>query len=171
MLATASYINDLLATQVQNALRHIANEMHLLDGYPTSTLSDGIPTGSSEATSVERALMARQGIQDRLALIRRDADALTRAAHALGQLCQKVLGERLPRFDVPQCDGRDYEGSHLPWVPHSRDPANGWYDPKCTEAADESGLCPRCRIRERRFRQEHDLAPRASNVATPAAVA
>ena len=67
------------------------------------------------------------------------------------------------RHDVLLCDARPFEGSMVAWVPHSRAHNNGWSDPLCLDAADDSGLCIACARRERRWRDKNGLRPRNRN--------
>lgn len=187
----------LIAKNVTHALEHIARELSYADSYPTSTpgasieglglrrvLADCVGAGNPDLavapcpgcdicepmqyTPTERAAFARHRLTSNSAQIRVDITSLSTLLTSLAKVCDKTLGIRIP-IDVPRCDGRTFAGSDVPWVPHSRDPDNGWYDPTCIEAADASGLSPRCRVRERRWREEHGLAPREHNASVAAA--
>lgn len=155
------------ALLVAQALAHLSEEIAVCDGYPSSTLSDGMPPGSAELTSVERAVDGRQFATRSVDQIHDDIEALASLAASLRYVASHALGTRL-RVDVALCDGREFEGSSIEWVPNSRDPDNGWHDPMCREAADASKLCPRCRLRERRWRDEHGIAQRSTNAAVEA---
>lgn len=73
------------------------------------------------------------------------------------------------RIEGMICDGRPFEGSEIAWTPHSRAHDNGWHDPLCVDIADDSGLCLRCRARERRWREAHGKPQRKRNSYQPAA--
>lgn len=152
------------AVLVTMALIHVHRELLVLDGYPAATMSDGTPRGSAALTSVERVAAARVSLRMQRDAILDMIDAIASLAARLREVCTTTLGTR-PRIDVPRCDGRTFEGAAVAWVPYSHDPHNGWHDPTCQDAADDSMLCPRCRLRERRWRDEHGLAQRAASVA------
>jgi len=148
------------------AATHQTRIIAATDGYP----SGGGSGRSSDTTSTtERAALhafdadheahkARMAIEDmrdwwtglRIML----ADGARLAAR------HRPLDER---HDVLLCDARPFEGSMVAWVPHSRSHDNGWADDLCLDAADESGLCVRCKVRERRWREDHGLRPRNRN--------
>lgn len=160
-----------IAPLVTTALQVLERSERELDGYKTRTLSDGLPQGESELTLVERAVEARWQVAAQRAELLEDLDNLERHANELIAVIYASLRMHAPDLLTPpakRCDGRDFAGSRLRWVPHSRDPDNGWFDPLCADAADDSGLCPRCRIRERRWRKDHGMEPRLANAPMPA---
>jgi hypothetical protein len=153
---------------VTAALEHVAREERVTDGYPATASGNGATCGTAtaELTSVERAADARYRLRSIREEIRDDLLALELRADALGKLCRETLGYRAPAPAL--CDGRSFAGAELPWTPHSHDPRNGWHDAACRDAADDSGLCPKCRVRERRWRDRNGLEPRAANAPAPA---
>ncbi len=168
------------APMTTRAVSHIANVINGNDGYPSATMGDG--SRSSDATSVtERA--ALHAVEDGsdggrkhevyLAKVRReDIRDLRHAIVTQIRDYVRLLGYSLPQDDRKQiamlCDGQGFEGAELPWLPNSRDERNGWHDPTCVDMADESKLCPKCKIRERRWRARNGLEPRKTNMPEPA---
>jgi hypothetical protein len=177
-LDDAAHQLGLLAEGHRGAVSRSQAEIGLYDSYPTQTPGASPATGTGNLavcrcdgtgcdvcmpvtlTRVERAADARVRLgAQRDAYLARIARIKQDVAAALEE--QRTLtGTRL-KAAVQRCDGRHLEGSDVLWVPHSRDPDNGWYDPLCAEAADASGLSPRCRIRHDRWRREHNLPPLA----------
>lgn len=161
-------------------LEHVSEELAAISHYPgqsTNPVSGGglsikvlDENGQPDripVTSVEAAVFhgthwreAREDLRDRL-------DGLEVAINELNRFCRRKLGTRLPRHIVELCDGRDYDGAKLPWVPYSHDPANGWIDPTCREAAGYSGLCPTCLKRMNAWRERNNLH-RISDMTTAA---
>lgn len=152
-----------------------------LDGYPTRTLTDGLPRSTTDVletlTSVERSAEARWLVSSHLAQLVDDHTAvgqlidsyrhdLVRTRDLLvsaTRLIADTTGRRL-------CDGSGFEGADLPWTKWSRNPDNGWFNPLCVDPADDSGLCDTCRPREARWRRRHGLQPRANNAPLPPAI-
>lgn len=163
-----------IAPLVTTALQILDRSQRELDGYASATLGDGLPSGSEDVaklTAVERAVEARWQVAAQRAQLLEDMDTLEQQANALIAVVYGSLRMHAPDLLAPppkRCDGRDFAGSRLRWVPHSRDPDNGWFDPLCADPADDSGLCPRCRIRERRWRKDHGMEPRLANAPMPA---
>lgn len=171
---------EVAAPLTTEALAYIANVINGNDGYPSSTMGDGSRSSDATSTTERTALRALDDGRD-------DAGRQAAKAHEIWtmkckredirdlrnsivtqirdylQLCESVLPR--DRRPVARCDGRGFEGSNVPWIPHSRDERNGWHDATCVEAADDSGLCPKCRVRERRWRTKMGLKPRATNAA------
>lgn len=178
---------ELLAKDVTTALEHVQAELGILDSYPTQTPGASIATGvyheprphdgdcggcdtcdPVDLTRVERAAFARVHLTSQHEKILDHIDSLTITATSLANILDRTLRHRVTT-PIVLCDGRPFAGSDILWTPHSRDPRNGWYDPLCAEAADASGLSPRCRVREARWRRENGLPPRFANAATDAA--
>ena len=165
----AAQLVTMLADEIAKAQDHILRELAVTDGYPSGPGGDKITGGTSELTPVERAAEQRGLLRADLEQMREDVRTIATIAHSALTVARKAQRTRLVRTPPALCDGRSFEGADQAWTPHSRHPDNGWHDPNCREAADESGLCPRCRIRERRWRDEHGLNPRSSNAGNPAA--
>ena len=157
------------------AVTHQAHIIALCDGWP----SRGNTTGrSSDTTSTtERAA---------LALCDDDTEHRHEASRAKGAIedmrdwwaglrIMLADGARLAAMHRPKaeraegllCDGRPFEGSEIPWTPHSRAHDNGWCDDLCVDIADESGLCLRCGQRERRWRLARGMPLRKRNSYQP----
>ncbi len=168
---------DTVGTALTAAVTHQLKIVATVDGWP----SRGADTGrSSDSTSTtERAAIALLG-----GMGEREHEA-SRAKGAIEDIRDWWTGLRIyladgarlaarhraphEKHNVLLCDGRQFEGSEIAWVPHSRAHDNGWCDPLCYEAADASGLCVRCRVRERRWRQAHGKPARKRNAYEPAA--
>lgn len=146
-----------------------------LDGYPTRTMSDGQPHGTTDSTPVERIASVRHATSTQLAQLIDDVTAVGQAVQSLvfglrhaGDIRRQAAASLALIEGLALCDGRNFEGAEIPWVRHARlDAGNGWYDPGCVWIADESGLCGKCRPRERRWREHHQLAPRDMNTPHP----
>ncbi len=163
-------------TTVGNALTRAADHQTYIidskpDGWPVRGASSGRSSDSTSTT--ERAALtlcddqhdherdvssARVAIEDM-----RDWWAGLRTYLADGSRLAAIHRPKSDKTDGQLCDGRPFEGSDKAWVPHSRAHDNGWHDPLCVDVADESGLCVRCKVRERRWRAEHGLRPRNRN--------
>ena len=175
---------DVAAQLTTEALAHIANVINGNDGYPSATMGDGSRSSDATSTTERTALRALDdGCDDagRQAAraheqwtMRNKREDIRDAKHALVTIVRDyiaLLYTALPknRQDVKLCDGRGFEGSHIPWIPGSKDERNGWQDPTCVDGADGSGLCDRCQKREYRWRLRNGLTPRAANTVAEAA--
>lgn len=148
------------------AATHQLRIINLSDGWPTKGNNPGRSNDTTSTT--ERAAIAtvdgdHEATQAR-AVIEDIRDWWT------GLRIMLADGARLAARYTPVdrqtatlCDGRPFEGSEAAWVPHSRSDQNGWHDPLCVDVADESGLCVRCKVRERRWRAAHGMRPRNRN--------
>lgn len=184
-LLQAAHQLELLAKQVTEAVEHVRMELAIADSYPTQTPGASTPTSTGEArqcatkrldppqpcpgcdvcmpvalTPTERGAEERWRLTCKREDIRDDITCIEETIASLAKTCRETIGTRLAH-SVPRCDGRPYEGSDVLWVPHSRDPNNGWYDPTCTEVANASGMCNRCQVRCDRSRRERGLPPLA----------
>jgi hypothetical protein len=65
--------------------------------------------------------------------------------------CQDLLGMRVT---TPRCDATGREGASIPRAD------GGWSDLTCEQAAEKSGLCDACYMREYRWRKANDLPTR-----------
>lgn len=147
-----------LATGLYSALEALQRAERDIDGYPTSTLSDGLPRGQSEDTSVERALEAMFHIKGERETFRDDLDTLVSLIDSMAYMVSACLGRYTPPAIVKtECDGRKLQGSSTPYVRNSKSPDNGWYDSGCKNVPFRSGLCVSCFHRARRWRLENDL--------------
>lgn len=154
-----------LRSKVANVGAHLAAERAILDGYPSG---EGLAvSATAELTSVEAAADARL----RLDIHEDDIDAglhlLLVTVLDLDDASDRTLGLRAARHEhaiTARCNGGSgRDGAEIPWVPHSRDPDNGWADPTCTDMAapGRGGLCSKCSLREDRWRRTHQLPPRS----------
>jgi hypothetical protein len=140
-----------------------------LDGYPSRTLTDGLPTGVdplNDMTAVERCADARlrvgsyraQLIDDHTAvgqLIGSYLHTITQARGVLADADRLLAAEQ----GQPLCDGRHLEGADTPWTEWSRNPNNGWRREFCERIAVAHGLCDTCLLRHQRWRRRHGLPP------------
>lgn len=165
------------APLLHQALRSWAEQMAHLDGHASVGAGEPVSGGGKEATSVEAAMMRRYQLRSDKEQLRDWLILMDETRVAIARICHRIISRRmddqdaepLPVVEVKLCDGRAFEGAHLPWVPHSRDEHNGWHDPTCMDPADESGLCPKCRLREGRWRRRNGFPERANNATRPAA--
>lgn len=165
------------APLLHQAMRSYAEQMAHLDGHPSAGDFEPVSGGGTDATSVEAAMMRRYQLRADKEQLRDWLQLMEETRQAIHRICLRIIQHRaddiepdtLPRFEVTLCDGRRFEGAHIPWVPYSRDEDNGWHDPTCVDPADESGLCPKCRVREARWRRRNGIPERANNSTAPAA--
>jgi hypothetical protein len=172
-------LTDVAATLTTAALAHIANVINGNGELKATVMDDGSRSSDNTSTTERAALNAvddgldEAGRQAARAheqwTMRNKREDIRDARHAMTTiirdyiaLCQTVLPKD-DKLKVKLCDGRGFEGSHIPWIPGSRDERNGWHDATCVDAADGSGLCNRCRIREYRWRVRNGLTPREAN--------
>lgn len=176
-----AYQLEQLAPQITAAIDHVRMELAIADSYPSQTPGASTPTGTGSAsvcrcderggdgcdictpvslTATERAADKMWQMRSKREQIRDDIRCIEETVASLSKTLRETIGTRL-NHTVQRCDGRPYEGSELPYTPHSRDPRNGWYKPECADAADSSGMCPACRVRCDRWRREQDMPPLA----------
>jgi len=165
--AALTTVGDALTNAVAHKLKIIA----LCDGWPTRGADTGRssdPTSSTERAAL--ALVDDDKAHQREASRAKDAiedirDWWTGLRTYLADGARLAAIHRPPheKLNVLLCDGRPFEGSEVAWVPLSRAHDNGWHDPLCMEAADSSGLCIRCKVRERRWRISRGMKPRNRN--------
>ncbi len=171
----AQHQTALLVTLLLDKIRREVDGLH--DGWPTKggdqvrvsgagarvrvEQDEHGPAEDVPVTGVERAAMARfragtlkEELRDRL-------DGVVVSLTELDRWLRLHLGNDLPRHIPSLCDGKakGYEGVALAWVPHSREPDNGWHDPTCRDAAGPTGLCDACLVRMERWRRRQGLAP------------
>ncbi len=151
MCADLLYAN---ATTISAARAHLRHERHLIDGYPGGN-DEPVVTATSETTPVERAVLARQHIDNRLA----DLGALVRGLVTLTlELCRTADTALGVRVETPRCSATGREGAMLARAD------GGWSDPTCTNVPSRGPLCDSCARRETRFRQARNLPPRSDGL-------
>ncbi len=173
--AALTTVGDALTAAATHQL-HIIN---LADGWPARGNSAGRGGGTTSTTEHaaialcdddadyrHEASRAKSAIEDM-----RDWWSALRIMLADGARLAAIHRPKAERADAMLCDGRQFEGSEMAWVPHSRAHDNGWHDPLCMDIADDSGLCDRCKVRERRWRVDHGMQPRKRNSAQDAQAA
>ncbi len=104
-----------------------------------------------EWTVVDRAALARAGIESTLRQIADDVTGIASLIASATIVANAALGQRAPRFDVPECSrGVGREG------------AIEWQRPWCRNVPDETkaGMCDECWAAEAAWRDEHGLEPR-----------
>ena len=141
-----------LAERLPAAVAVLRRELDVVDGYPASTLGDGMSVGTSELTSVERAADVRWMMSGNLDDLRQTADTIIELVNTLATLTNRALGTRAPAADVARC--RDNQ--------RTRDGVLEWGDPTCEELPAKAGCCIACYHRERRWRIGNGLAERAA---------
>jgi hypothetical protein len=157
LLRLAWLIEQQAAPLATLTLEHVRDELAIIDGFPAAGGDQVRVSGIGPRSTVEAAMMARHNLTGAREQMRDDIATLETMVADFVHMLRSTLGDRVPRYIPEPCDGkaRGYEGHELPWTPHSRDPHNGWHDPACRDAADESGLCTRCKPRMNRWRREH----------------
>lgn len=139
------------AQKTTDAIERIRSELDQLDGWAAAGEAGNGDNSQPEAFMLRRYhwASAREDLRDAI-------EAIELAVQHLHGVVVGILGHR---DDVRICDGRHLEGADVPWTPYSREPDNGWFDPMCANVADATGLCPGCRLRNRRWRLANDLEP------------
>jgi hypothetical protein len=104
-------------------------------------------------TGPERAAEARLGLQRWHADIHQAITTAAALIHEATSNTRRLLGERMPVAD--RCTGGLGREGHIDWG-----------DPTCTRVPERAGgLCHACGMRERRWREKHDLPMRERGVA------
>lgn len=170
------------AARIDQAVNHLLDELHLLDGYPTTTTgaanqgprgqrcitvhledADGEPlldangkpvTEQVPVTTVEDVALKRQAITDQLADLHAQARGVLTMHNQLAATITQALRTRVTVTDVKPCDATGREGYMIP-----RD-SGGWSDLACTNIPARGTLCIPCYHRERRWRTAHGLPTR-----------
>lgn len=137
------------ARTLPTALAHIDRELHIVDGWPASTMSDGMPRGESPLTAVERHAEARMRLSGTRAQLVCDRDAILSLITSALHVCRDAVGMRAPMITARCRDNQT-----------GRDGVIEWGDPTCEELPAKAGCCSACYQRERRWRLANALAPR-----------
>jgi hypothetical protein len=151
-LSAAAVLLDRLASSYPSALSHLARELHILDGQPSSASGAGVIRGSNDIealTAVERVADRRIRFSTEIDTLVEDAQAVVDMVHALAHMINRAVGLRAP-VEVARC--RD----SLP----GRDGALDWGDTTCEEIPAKAGLCSACYHREYRWRRSNGLGAR-----------
>ena len=131
------------------ALAHVDRELYVLDGWPSTTMADGMPRGEAALNAVERAAGARLRLSATRTTLIDDRDAILALIASALHVCRDAAGMRAP-VEVSRC--RDHQVG--------RDGVIEWGDPTCLEIPVKAGCCSACYQRERRWRLANALAPR-----------
>jgi hypothetical protein len=131
------------------ALAHVDRELHIIDGWPASTFSDGMPRGESTLTAVERAAEARVRLSGVRSTLLDDRDAILSLIASALHVCRDAAGMRAPVV-VARCNDSQV----------GRDGAIEWGDTTCVEIPVKAGLCAQHYQREYRWRKSHGLSAR-----------
>ena len=131
------------------ALAHVDRELYVLDGWPASTMSDGMPRGEAALNAVERAADARLRLSTTRTTLIDDRDAILALIASALHVCRDAAGMRAP-VDVARCNDNQV----------GREGTIEWGNPTCSEIPAKAGLCSACYQRERRWRLANALAPR-----------
>lgn len=148
-------LGEVLAPKITTTLAHLHAELTALDGWPSATMGDGIPRGTSDLTPVERAAAARITLGTHLAQIEDDLAAVCSLIDSLGHTLDAAMRHRAPTLaaTIPAVC-RDAQ--------HGKEGLIEWGDPLCTRLPVKAGLCSACYQRERRWRLEHSLTERVA---------
>lgn len=138
------------ATNIANARAHIRHERRLVDGMPGSSGEPHV-TSTSETTTVERAVLTRQHLDDRLADLDALRNGIVTMANELARTAHNILGIRI---ETPRCTATGRDGAII------------WGDPTCTAVPSRGACCDRCSKREYRWRQSVGLPPRHDGLFT-----
>jgi hypothetical protein len=106
-----------------------------------------------QLTSVERAVEQVGRIQSWYADLEAQQKVIAMTVADALRSCETMLGMRVT-IPVRLCDCRGREGASIPRA------EGGWSDPSCKQAAEKSGLCDACYMREYRWRKANDLEAR-----------
>lgn len=155
-LEAASLLLGNLAARLPVAIATLRRELDIVDGYPATTLGDGMSRSTADLTSVERAADARWRMSGNLDDLRDMATTIVELVNTMNTMTDRALGTRAPAADVARC--RDAQPG--------RDGVLDWGDPTCEELPVKAGTCSACYQRERRWRigaglAERDTAPAA----------
>lgn len=131
------------------ALHHIDRELRAVDGYGIGRAFDGLPHGEAELTAVERGAEARLRLSAVRSQLIDDRDAILSLISAAMHVCRDAIGVRAP-IATARC--RDAQPG--------RDGVIEWGRATCEELPVKSNLCHACYMRERRWREVHNLAGR-----------
>ncbi|HXI11183.1 MAG TPA: hypothetical protein VNM92_00860 [Thermoanaerobaculia bacterium] len=136
------------ATNVANARAHLHHERRLIDGYPGGSDEPHV-TATSETTPVERAVLARQQLDNRLTDLEAHIRGVLTMANDIHHTTQRILATRI---EVARCTATGRDGAII------------WGDPTCTSPPSRGTCCDRCSKREYRWRQSVGLPPRHDGV-------
>jgi hypothetical protein len=155
-LEAASLLLGNLAARLPVAIATLKRELDIVDGYPATTLGDGMSRSTADLTSVERAADVRWKMSGNLDDLRDMATTIVELVNTMATMTDRALGTRAPAADVARC--RDAQPG--------RDGVLDWGDPTCEELPVKAGTCSACYQRERRWRigaglAERDTAPAA----------
>ena len=154
MLATARLLENYAVT-AQLVLDHLAEERRALDWHPSSTMGDGMPTGSSELTSVERVANAAMMLDRGRDQILDDIATIASVIGSAMVVANDLLGQRAPVLSADKvlctCAGR--EGAEV------------WGHPECERLPVRGPLCEACYRREYRWRSARSMPAREDQFA------
>jgi len=171
------------AARIDQAIDHLLHELHILDGYPTTTNStgprgqrtirvqlegsDGEPltdhhqrpvTDQVPVTTVEDVALKRHQITDRLDDLQAHVHGILTMHNELARAINDAIATRTappPKL----CDATGREGYMEPRAD------GGWSDLACTNIPARGPLCIPCYHRERRWRIDHGLPTREDSAA------
>ena len=149
-LEAASLLLGNLAARLPVAIATLRRELDIVDGYPATTLGDGMSRSTADLTSVERAADARWRMSGNLDDLRDMATTIVELVNTMNTMTDRALGTRAPAADVARC--RDHQ--------LGRDGVPDWGRPDCEELPAKAGLCSACYRRETRWRQANQMPAR-----------
>lgn len=108
-----------------------------------------------QLTPVERAAEQRRAIAGDIREVTDDLINIESLTSSLNAMLHRLARTRI---DLGRrCDGTPIPSHTIRWIPHSRHPNNGWYDPTCTRPAVRNGLCEPCSKRHDRYTADHEV--------------
>lgn len=129
------------------ALAHVDRELYVLDGWPASTMADGMPRGEATLNAVERAAEARLRLSATRATLIDDRDAILALIASALHVCRDAAGMRAP-VEAKRCGDAQYDGdggARMAGV-------DEWGQKGCIEMPAKADLCSSCYQRARRWR-------------------
>jgi len=142
---------EAVAGRVAAAKDHITAELQSTDGQVgAQTFNDG-GRSADATTSVERVVLARDGLFAELLGIDADLDEIVTRIRHLYRTCAKAISTRVAPVEVPRCHSDPWLAGYL--VPLVE---GGWFDPLCTNLPRyRVGQCDACRKRLERWRSKN----------------
>ena len=132
-------LSTIIATNITNALEHLARELTTCDGWPEHGDSVTV-SASSESTTTERAAMARYEMREMRETLRGDLTEVMEAIRRLNWTTQKAMRLRAPK-NVTQPNQAKLCRDGI--TDATRAGAVEWHDPVCMMTGTKLGLCQR----------------------------
>lgn len=130
-------LSTIIATNITNALEHLARELTTCDGFGERGDSVTV-SASSESTTTERAAMARYDLLEMRETLRDDLTEVMEAIRRLNWTTQKAMRLRAPK-NVTQPNQAKLCRDGI--TDATRQGAIEWHDPTCMMTGTKVGLC------------------------------